>query len=97
MKNILAISLLFLSFVQIFASEDRFFFENIGLEEGLSNSTVISIVQDKDGLIWFATFDGLNKFDGYSIKVYRHSEGNENSLLSNSTRQLYVDEENILG
>lgn len=96
MKNILAISLLFLSFVQIFASEDRFFFENIGLDEGLSNSTVISIVQDKDGLIWFATFDGLNKFDGYSIKVYRHSEGNENSLLSNSTRQLYVDEENIL-
>ncbi len=96
MKNILAISFLFLFIIQAFANDDRYFFENIGLNEGLSNSTVISIIQDKDGLIWFATFDGLNKFDGYSIKVYRHIEGNENSLLSNSTRQLYVDEENIL-
>ncbi|MDD2216723.1 MAG: two-component regulator propeller domain-containing protein, partial [Eubacteriales bacterium] len=96
MKHILAISFLFISIVQMFAGEDRFFFENIGLNEGLSNSTVISIIQDKDGLIWFATFDGLNKYDGYTIKVYRHEEGNNNSLLSNSTRQLFIDSENTL-
>lgn len=96
MKNIIVTFFLFLSFAQIFANDDHYFFENIGLNEGLSNSTVISIVQDKDGLIWFATFDGLNKFDGYSIKVYRHEEGNHRSLLSNSTRQLFIDKENTL-
>jgi len=95
-KNILAIPFLFLFIVQAFANDDRYFFENIGLNEGLSNSTVISIVQDKDGLIWFATFDGLNKFDGYALKVYRHEEGNDNSLLSNSTRQLFIDKESTL-
>jgi len=96
MKNIMVIFFLFLSFAKIFANDDRYFFENIGLNEGLSNSTVISIIQDKDGLIWFATFDGLNKYDGYSIKVYRYEEGNDRSLLSNSTRQLFIDKENTL-
>lgn len=97
MKNIIVVIFsLFLSYTQLFASDDRYFFESVGLNDGLSNSTVISIVQDKDGLIWFATFDGLNKFDGYSIKVYRYDEGNGNSLQSNSTRILFIDHENTL-
>ena len=39
-------------------------------------------MQDSRGLMWFATRDGLNRFDGYSFKVYRHEEGNPNSIGS---------------
>lgn len=96
MRDLKATIFLLLFCTCLTANDSHYFFRNIGLDEGLFNSTVISIVQDRDGLIWFATFDGLNKFDGYTIKVYRHEEGNENSLQSNATRCLYKDKENNL-
>src|SRR5690554_57170 len=95
-KNGSTLFFLLLTCISLTANDSRYFFQNIGLDEGLSNTTVISIAQDRDGLIWFATFDGLNKYDGYSIKIYRHEEGNKHSLSSNSTRHLFVDKENNL-
>ena len=47
-------------------------FARIGLEEGLSQSTVLAIVQDSQGCLWLATQDGLNKDNGYDFSVYRH-------------------------
>lgn len=47
-------------------------FIHIGLEEGLSHSTIFGINQDKEGNLWFATYDGFNKYDGYNFTVYRH-------------------------
>jgi signal transduction histidine kinase/ligand-binding sensor domain-containing protein len=46
-------------------------FENISVEQGLSEGTVYCTFQDSKGFLWFCTQDGLNKFDGYSFKVYR--------------------------
>jgi ligand-binding sensor domain-containing protein len=40
-------------------------------ENGLSQNTIMSIVQDRNGFLWFASWDGLNKFDGYDFKIYR--------------------------
>ena len=59
-------------------------FERIGNQQGLSQSTVIKIFQDKKGFIWFATRDGLNKYDGYDFTVYRHIFNNPNSLSSSN-------------
>lgn len=42
-------------------------FSHIGLEEGLSHSTIFAINQDKGGNLWFATYDGVNKYDGYNL------------------------------
>lgn len=39
-------------------------FNKLGIEQGLSNNYVVNITQDKDGFLWFATEEGLNKFDG---------------------------------
>jgi ligand-binding sensor domain-containing protein len=46
-------------------SQDKIDFERYSLEDGLSQSVVLDIVQDSKGFIWVATQDGLNRFDGY--------------------------------
>src|SRR5438105_11466999 len=45
-------------------------FETLGVNEGLSQSSVYSIYQDKKGFMWFGTADGLNRYDGKNIRVY---------------------------
>ena len=46
--------------------------ERLTQEHGLSNNIVTSIVQDRQGFMWFGTHDGLNKYDGYQTTIYRH-------------------------
>jgi signal transduction histidine kinase/ligand-binding sensor domain-containing protein len=71
-------------------------FERISIENGLSNNSVRSILQDSQGYLWFATNDGLNKYDGYSFKVYRHNSENANSLKSNRIESIYEDRSAVL-
>lgn len=61
-------------------------FSHIGIDEGLSQSTVFDITQDNRGNMWFATLNGVNKFDGYNFTVYRHEEGMQNSIAHNTIR-----------
>lgn len=57
-------------------------FERLSLEQGLSQSTVTDVLQDRVGYIWLATEDGLNRYDGVSFKVYRHDPSDPASLPS---------------
>lgn len=58
-------------------------FRNIRNEDGLSQSTVETMIQDKKGYIWMGTNDGLNRYNGYNFKVYRHDEKSKNSIANN--------------
>ena len=58
-------------------------FDHLSLEQGLSQATVNAIVQDKLGFMWFGTQDGLNRFDGYSISVYKHKADDTGSISDN--------------
>ncbi|MCG3119414.1 MAG: hypothetical protein ALAOOOJD_01806 [bacterium] len=58
-------------------------FDHFSLEHGLSQTTVMSIWQDRQGYLWFGTSDGLNKYDGYSFTVYRNDPLDLNSLADN--------------
>src|SRR5262249_30235287 len=51
-------------------------------EQGLSQSTVMDILQDRRGYVWLATEEGLNRFDGLSFKVYKHDPADDASLPS---------------
>ncbi|MEO6734506.1 MAG: two-component regulator propeller domain-containing protein [Ferruginibacter sp.] len=53
------------------------------IENGLSNNSVRCIYQDSDGFMWFGTYDGLNRYDGYDFKVYRNKLNDTNSLPHN--------------
>ena len=66
-------------------------FIHFGVNEGLSQNTVFDIAQDKQGHMWFATYDGLNKYDGYDFTIYRHDELNPYSIGSDVIRTCIVD------
>ena len=76
-----------ISFISIITSYaniiENFNFKNITIEDGLSQSTVKTIYQDSRGYIWVVTDAGLNKYNGYEFKQYKHDEYNKNSISDN--------------
>ncbi|MFN8207542.1 MAG: two-component regulator propeller domain-containing protein [Bacteroidales bacterium] len=85
-KKVLAgISLVFLflfSYTETDCQELRF--DHLTYSQGLSNSHISDIYQDSTGFIWLCTEDGLNRFDGYSFRVYRNLPDNPESLSDNN-------------
>src|SRR5512142_2489094 len=67
-------------------------FDNLSVEDGLSQSTVRAILQDAQGFMWFGTDDGLNKYDGYTFTLYRHDAANPGSLSDNTITALFQDQ-----
>jgi ligand-binding sensor domain-containing protein/signal transduction histidine kinase len=66
-------------------------FERIGLDEGLSQESVLAILQDRDGFMWFGTQAGLNRFDGYRNQVFRNDPSDPSSLADNYVQAAYED------
>jgi DNA-binding NtrC family response regulator/ligand-binding sensor domain-containing protein len=77
------------------ASHHSFEFEQISIEQGLSQSIVQDILQDQQGFLWFCTEDGLNIYDGYQYKVISHQPENPNSLSHNYVLCIHQDQEGI--
>ncbi len=72
-------------------------FTHLSLADGLSQSDVRAIVQDRQGFMWFGTWrGGLNRYDGYTFKVYKHDARDERSLGNDGIRKLYVDRDGVL-
>lgn len=66
-------------------------FNSISTQDGLSQSSVLSFVQDPNGFIWMGTKYGLNRYDGYTFTTYNYNTADSNSLKSNEIIKLYVD------
>lgn len=71
-------------------------FEHITLKEGLSQMAVYFIHQDRTGFLWFATQDGLNRYDGNSLKIFRHDPANPHSPSDNFIREIAEDSDGVL-
>ena len=71
-------------------------FHHIGKENGLSHTTAWHIIKDSHGFIWIATFDGLNRYDGYEIKVFKHDADDLQSLSSNFIKYIFEDKYGFL-
>ena len=63
----------------------------IGTEQGLSEGHVYCVLQDSRGFMWFGTRDGLNRYDGYEFKIYRHNPDDVNSISNNFIYVLWED------
>jgi signal transduction histidine kinase/ligand-binding sensor domain-containing protein/DNA-binding response OmpR family regulator len=71
-------------------------FTSYSRKDGLSNSSIFAIAQDKDGFIWCGTRDGISRFDGTIFKSFK-SNGTNNSIVDNDTRCLAYDSlENVM-
>jgi signal transduction histidine kinase/ligand-binding sensor domain-containing protein/DNA-binding response OmpR family regulator len=68
----------------------------INTTQGLSHNIIYDIVQDKNGFIWIATQDGLNKFDGYEFRKFRFNANDSNSISGNYIKSLFVDKSDRL-
>jgi ligand-binding sensor domain-containing protein len=66
-------------------------FRHISIEQGLSQSNVNCILQDSKGFLWFGTKDGLNRYDGYSFRIYQNSPPDTNSISDNYITALAED------
>ncbi|WP_248722491.1 two-component regulator propeller domain-containing protein [Seonamhaeicola sp. ML3] len=73
-----------------------FNFKNFNLSDGLSSSTVNDIKQDKVGQIWLATNNGLNKFNGEEVVVYRNTPEDKSTISSNDVRNILEDRDGNL-
>jgi PAS domain S-box-containing protein len=77
-------------------SQDRVKFERISVAQGLSQSAVFAILQDKRGFIWLGTEDGLNRYDGYHFVEYKHDPDDPTSLSNNVVLAIYEDRSGAL-
>lgn len=87
------LTLSYLQFLQnnVFAQEIAF--KHLTVENGLSNNKVNCLLEDRLGFIWFGTEDGLNRFDGYDIKIFRHQTNDKNSISGNSIWAMFEDKD----
>lgn len=74
----------------------EYFFQHLTEDDGLSNLSVSSIVQDYKGFLWFGTINGLNKYDGKIITSYVHDPYNRDSLPNNKIQTITVSNHDLL-
>jgi len=74
----------------------RIRFEHLTPDDGLSQGTVEAFLHDRQGFIWVGTWDGLNRCDGYSFKVFKPNTRDPHSLSENLVHTLYEDSQGIL-
>ncbi len=96
LRNYLYIAFLFFlsnGYAQVFPDIQ---FSRLTEKEGLSDNQVNWIEQDNDGFLWFATQDGLDRFDGYKIRSFYHIPGDKYSLVNNLVSHCFRDQQNHL-
>ncbi len=74
----------------------RLKFSHLTVEDGLTHNITNSVAQDQQGFIWIASFDGLNRFDGHDVKVFRYDPDNPRSLSDNMIRTVTIDPTGIM-
>lgn len=88
--KLLSILLLFLTLPFISEAEELTF-NNLTTNSGLTQHDISSIIQDSYGFIWISTFDGLNRYDGYTMEHFYYSSLDNNSVCGNRISKLFED------
>src|SRR5690606_24571945 len=98
-RRIVALILLCVGFVfgvRIETQAQGLQFKQLTPNEGLSQSNVSAITQDAFGFMWIGTENGLNRYDGYQVKIYRNDRDDPTSIPSNNIRSLFSDSQGHL-
>jgi len=82
------------SFITIFPVSDEYSFKELTEADGLSQSTIFTMLQDSEGFIWFGTVDGLNRYDGYEFRVYVNNPEDSTTISDDFISTIFEDSEN---
>jgi ligand-binding sensor domain-containing protein/anti-sigma regulatory factor (Ser/Thr protein kinase) len=95
-----SISLLPLTIILLFntasAQTEKPFFRNIGTDNGLSHDKVNCIMQDKRGFLWFGTEDGLNRYDGQYVTIFKNQPNDTTCISGNIITDMHEDKNDII-
>lgn len=83
-------------FPSLLRSQSSLKFELLTADDGLSHNKVQCILQDQQGYLWFGTVYGLNRYDGYTFKVFENVPGDPSTLADNDIISLYQDHKGII-
>ena len=96
LKIIIAVLFLTLIFFNnVVYAESDIAFKNLTIDDGLSQSTVQTIFQDSKGYIWMGTNDGLNRYNGYEVKIFKTTD-EKNSISDNYILNITEDKDGYL-
>jgi signal transduction histidine kinase/ligand-binding sensor domain-containing protein/DNA-binding response OmpR family regulator len=96
-RILLGIVFLFTCPVLLIAQPEPYQFMHVNVNDGLSHNEVLSFLKDKRGFLWIGTVSGLNRYDGYSMKVFQHDSRDTTSLIHNSIQDLFEIPDGRLG
>ena len=82
--------------ISMLHAEKDITFDRITVTNGLSSNHIQSVCQDRYGFLWIATNNGLNRYDGYDFKVFKHQPDDTASLPSNEVNYVYMDRSGTL-
>ncbi len=75
----------------VLAQKQSIHFEHLTQQDGIKQPQILSIYQDNHGFIWFGTYNGLHRYNGYDMKVYMAKEEDSTSLLSPTVHEITED------
>ncbi len=96
MKQIVLNTLILFAALVASAQTDQYKFRRVDISNGLSNNQVTSFLHDKTGFIWIGTSSGLNRYDGYSFKVFKNDANDTLSIANSEVTQMFMDHEGNL-
>ena len=95
-KRSILFFIFYLFSASLFAQPESIKFTHFNAKDGLSQNSVHSILQDSKGFLWIGTKDGINRYDGYGFKHYKHNYNDTLSLSDNFIRSIYEDKQERL-
>jgi signal transduction histidine kinase/ligand-binding sensor domain-containing protein len=93
---IICLAILVSSLSSLSYAQRNYLFENISVPDGLSNSNVNYIYQDSNGFLWLSTADGLNRYDGNNIKVFKNDPNDSTTIPTNDCYAIAEDADGFL-
>ena len=96
LQHFLLLPVLICSSGSILLAEDIERFEQLNSRDGLSQNSVLSIYCDSKGFIWMGTMDGLNRYDGYTFRIFKAESGKKNALTNNRISRIWEDLRNFI-
>src|SRR5688572_3852999 len=87
--NVIAFILVIVLGQALHAQKNEYRFTRIDVNDGLSHNQIKSVLKDRRGFLWIGTASGLNRYDGYHVKVFSSRPGDSTSLISSDINKIF--------